>query len=313
MTDEDRVNPNGADSAELPNDFPEGCEPLDPDWIVSVDHYRLLSVNVTMRSGSETLSAALRDHLSPFHHDKREHESITLDLYPIAGSPPGETWYAFDEAGSEPRRGLLEDLFNHIVWRINTLVPARAGDYLFLHAGSVARGGRALLLPAERDTGKSTTTLALLENGFDYLSDEFGAIDPITSRAYPFPKKLMVSEESLEFFPGLDGRLVDRTGGGPHLYQRAIRPDDLDARVAAPSRVGAVIFLANDHEGPARLDATPKAEAIREMAANAFNLYRYQERGLVLLSRLVADAETFRLSGGTPRERASLIGDRFTP
>jgi hypothetical protein len=307
------VNEYSDDDAIVEELQPEGCEPIDPDWIVAIDHYRLLSVNVTVRSGSEVFSAALRRQLERFHNDKLEHESVTVDVFPIAPRQPGEDWYAFEQLGTgEQRPGLLEDLFNHCVWYINALVPKRAGDFLFLHAGAVVRNGSAVLLPAERDTGKSTTVAALLDGGYDYLSDELGAIDPITGRAYPFPKNLSFADDSLAFFPELAARLGDRSGDGPRLYQRTVRPEELGARVAGPSPVGAVVFLENDHEGPARLMPIAKAAAVKDMAANAFNLYRYEERGVVLLSRIAEEAKAFRLAGGTPRERATLIGERLS-
>jgi hypothetical protein len=47
------------------------------------------------------------------------------------------------------------------------------------------------------------------------------------------------------------------------------------------------------------------------MAANCFNLYRYGERGVVLLSRIARDAEAFRLTGGSISERVGLLCDHI--
>jgi hypothetical protein len=47
------------------------------------------------------------------------------------------------------------------------------------------------------------------------------------------------------------------------------------------------------------------------MAESSFNLYRYGERGVVLLSRIAAGAPAFELRGGTPADRADLISDRL--
>jgi hypothetical protein len=43
------------------------------------------------------------------------------------------------------------------------------------------------------------------------------------------------------------------------------------------------------------------------MARYSFNLYRYEARGVVLLSRVAADAEAFELAGGSVQERAEIL------
>jgi hypothetical protein len=46
------------------------------------------------------------------------------------------------------------------------------------------------------------------------------------------------------------------------------------------------------------------------MARYSFNLYRYEARGVVLLSRIAAEAEAFELAGGSVLERAELLSAR---
>jgi hypothetical protein len=53
------------------------------------------------------------------------------------------------------------------------------------------------------------------------------------------------------------------------------------------------------------------AQAVEEMASTSFNLFRYEDRGVILLSRIAKEAKAFRLEGGTPRERAALLGDQL--
>lgn len=296
---------------ELADGQPEGCEPAgELSWIVATDNFRLLSVDVNVRSCDEEVSARLRWHLEPFLHRKHEAGALMVDLYPLEASDRHDRWYAWHLQGDEPRSGPMQDLLNHAVWQMHALVPQRAGDFLFLHAGAVVRDGAAMLLPAVRDAGKSTTVAGLLEAGFSYLSDELGAIDPITVRAYPFPKRISLDDASLRFFPGLSERLSDREGVGRWLYQRYVRPEDLGSTTAPATRITSIVFLAPEHEGPPRLEPVSQAEAVHEMAAQCFNLYRYEGRGVILLSRIASEARAYRLSGGTPQERAALLADR---
>jgi hypothetical protein len=197
-------------------------------------------------------------------------------------------------------------------WDIHSSVPELSRDFLFLHAGGVATDGEGLLLPAPPDAGKSSLVAALLQEGFDYLSDDLGPIDPVTTKVYPFEKRISLRESAIiRYFPNLEGRLKDRQGLSRYLKERFVRPEDLEADVAGPSKVRWVVFPTRDRDGLPRLSQITKAEAIQGMTANAFNLSRYEERGVVLLSRVAAEAESFRLDGGTAPDRAALLAERF--
>lgn len=56
-------------------------------------------------------------------------------------------------------------------------VGYHARDVVFIHAGVVEYGGRALLLPGPSFAGKSTLVAALVRAGATYYSDEFAILD----------------------------------------------------------------------------------------------------------------------------------------
>ena len=81
--------------------------------------------------------------------------------------------------------------------------------------------------------------------------------------------------------------------------------------MSPPSPVRAIVVPVAEFDGPPRLERLSSAAAVETMAASSFNLFRYGERGVVLLSRIAKDAEAFHLIGGTPRERGALLQERF--
>jgi hypothetical protein len=202
-------------------------------------------------------------------------------------------------------------LLAYAVGDIQASVPQKASDYLFLHAGAVAAEGDALLIPAPTGGGKSTLTAALLNTGFGYLSDDLAAIDPVTSRIHPFEKRIKLNHQTVSFFPGLEDRLDDRSGLPASHDERYVRPEDLGSGVVGPARGRWLVFPTPNREGPPRLVPIPRAEAVERMTANAHNLLRYAERGVILLSRVAGEAEAFRLDGGTPPARAELLAERW--
>lgn len=64
-------------------------------------------------------------------------------------------------------------------------------DFLFVHAGCVGWRDRAIVIPGRSFAGKTTLTLALLETGATYYSDDYAIIDP-TGAIHPFPRQLRV-------------------------------------------------------------------------------------------------------------------------
>jgi hypothetical protein len=274
----------------------------------------LLSCSFTVRSVDERFAAALRWHLAPFLRSAGDQLANMVDVYveeeaPIPDDPPLSLFEGGILQFKHPR---VDKLLQHAIWSLHAAVPNRSRDFVFLHAGAVVRGGDALLLPGAMDVGKSTLVVALLERGSAYLSDELGAIDPITGRLYPFPKLISLDDDALRHLDGLEGRLVDRRDTGIALPQRYVRPNDVGSQVADPTRARWIVFLSAERSGPPRLESIARAEAVERMAANCFNLFRYRERGVVLLSRIAQDVEAFELRGGTPRERAELLTERLT-
>ncbi|MGH2701405.1 MAG: hypothetical protein ACRDJ2_06455 [Actinomycetota bacterium] len=254
---------------------------------------------------------ALDWHLTPFRRPAPLDEMVGALLYHQGDPLRPDTYWTYERG--DVFDGTLANVVVRALWDIHQLPTKFSRDFLMLHAGVVARGGHSLLLPAVQNTGKSSLTTALVLEGFDYLSDEIGAIDPITARLYPFPKHIWLDDDSLEHFPGLPERLGDGDAPlGEFLPQRYVRPvDDLGARVSGPAPAGWIVFPSMDRGGPARLEALAKSDALHRLATNCFNLFRYGERGLFLFRKVVEASAVFELRGGTPRGRATLLAGRF--
>ena len=57
-------------------------------------------------------------------------------------------------------------------------VAEHAEGLVFVHAGAVAWGGRAIVVPGRTLAGKSTLVAALVRAGATYYSDEYTVLDP---------------------------------------------------------------------------------------------------------------------------------------
>src|SRR5262249_53863193 len=91
------------------------------------------------------------------------------------------------------RQGLLATL----EWAIASVAVEVLGEgYLLLHAGAVAWGDHAILMPGASGSGKSTLTAGLVAAGFTLGSDEVGGLDPPTLDLLPFARGICVKAGS---------------------------------------------------------------------------------------------------------------------
>ena len=92
-------------------------------------------------------------------------------------------------------------------------VALHSPEMTFVHAGVVAQDGRAIVLPGQSFSGKTTLTAALVRAGATYYSDEFAVFDP-EGRVHPYAKPLSIrvhreklqEEHPVESFNGVAGK-----------------------------------------------------------------------------------------------------------
>lgn len=86
--------------------------------------------------------------------------------------------YAVDLGSSLLTRALPLDLaLETLGGLVRSLISREAPDRIFVHAGVVAYGGSAILIPGSSFTGKTTLVAALVRAGAVYYSDEFAPLD----------------------------------------------------------------------------------------------------------------------------------------
>jgi hypothetical protein len=81
-------------------------------------------------------------------------------------------------------------------------IALEAPDFTFIHAGVVADGHRALVMPGLSFSGKTTLVRAMVAAGAVYYSDE-------TGRVHPYSKRLSIRRDG----GGVDDYRVEELGG----------------------------------------------------------------------------------------------------
>jgi hypothetical protein len=94
------------------------------------------------------------------------------------------------------------ELVPELIRVVDEAVIGRLTTQRAIHAGAVRWNGQVLLLPGATHSGKSSLVAELLKRGATYFSDEYALIDS-EGRVHPYPRPLLLRNDSLEQFPVL--------------------------------------------------------------------------------------------------------------
>ena len=195
-------------------------------------------------------------------------------------------------------------------WGMNWCVTAYCHHKLVLHAASVVRNGRAIILPAPPGSGKSTLCAALVHRGWRLLSDELTLVDydatQLTGPTRPVNLKNRSIDVIARFAPEavLSRRMHDTAKGTVAL----MAPPPQSVREAAEPAAPAWVVLPRWQAGtPARLTPLEPGAAFMQLAENAMNYHLLGALGFDALGRLVDRCQTWRFEYGDLDEAIALL------
>jgi HprK-related kinase A len=162
--------------------------------------------------------------------------------------------------------------------------------YLLLHASTVERDSKALIMTGVSGSGKSTLSALLMARGWRLMGDEFALLDPATGLIHAFPRLISLKNEAI----GVMEVAVPDGHWGPLLAETpkgAIRHLVPDVRSVAamlePAAPALILFPSFGHEAAVR-DVEPSEVFVRLTQAST-NYVALAERGFTSLTRLVRD------------------------
>jgi HprK-related kinase A len=162
-------------------------------------------------------------------------------------------------------------------------------SFLLLHAASLERDGRALLMTGHSGAGKSTLAALLGERGWRFMGDEFALLGLDDGLLHPFPRAVSLKNESLALFGGVDpARLGPLLEGTPKGRIRHLRPNaEAVARMDEPARPLLILFPRFGRELEPAVRDVGAAEAFMRLTQASTNYVALGERGFGALTALV--------------------------
>ena len=161
--------------------------------------------------------------------------------------------------------------------------------HLLLHASSVEKDGRALVMTGESGSGKSTLAALLGERGWRLMGDEFALLDLEKGAILPFPRLVSLKNQAIGVVQDVVGAqrmgpLLRATAKGDirHLVPR---PDAV-AQMAQGAMPAMLLFPRFGHAAAIR--PVGQGEAFMRLTQASTNYVALGEAGFVALTRFVA-------------------------
>jgi len=248
--------------------------------------------NIGFRADQAGIVGQLRDLLPPGWEPSKER--IVRRLYSLRMGEKGGgrkgRHVLYMNARPHEKTTDFEWILERLESDLQLYVAERAERRVFVHAGVVAYGGKAILLPGRTMTGKTTLVEELLRLGATYYSDEYAVLSE-TGRVYPFARPLSV-----------------RSKRARHPIAKRNDPLEYGAEVGTkPLRVGLVALTKFKPGATFRPRLVPEGKAVLALLENTVPARRRPRKSFQTLKRVVADALVVKGSRGDAREAAEAL------
>jgi HprK-related kinase A len=161
--------------------------------------------------------------------------------------------------------------------------------YLLLHAATVEKDGRVLIMTGESGAGKSTLAALLGERGWRLMGDEFALLDMASSDLLPFPRAVSLKNGAIAVMEAevAADRFGPRLEGTPKGTIRHMRPNARALeRMGEGARPALILFPRFGEAAAVR--GVGAAEVFMRLTQASTNYVALGGRGFDALTRLIA-------------------------
>lgn len=182
---------------------------------------------------------------------------------------------AFSFEGHAPFKPLpRSQAFAMFEWGLNWVVANHAHQFAIVHAATVEKSGKAVMLPGAPGSGKSTLCAALVCRGWRLLSDEMALISLDDGLLWPFPRPISLKNESIDILRTYSqsvvmGDIAHDTAKGAVAHMRAPR-HCIDAG-RTPARPHLIAFPRYQSGSATQVISLSKGQTLMRLIDNCFN------------------------------------------
>jgi HprK-related kinase A len=183
-------------------------------------------------------------------------------------------------------------------------------SYLLLHAATVEKDGRAIVMTGESGAGKSTLAALLGERGWRLMGDEFALLDMASGNLLPFPRAISLKNGAIRVMEAEveAGRFGPRLAGTPKGDIRHLRPNsEAIARMGEGAKPALILFPR--FGAAAAVRGVGQAEVFMRLTQASTNYVALGRRGFDALTGLVTTVPALAIDYPDTGTAVGLIAD----
>jgi len=240
--------------------------------------------------------AELKDELSLFERflpfGCKRSKAKTLDrIYSVFKDANGK-FKLYADARKVNESYEIKDIFLSFQSHSQLFIAAHTNQKAFIHAGVVAVGDQAILIPGRSYAGKTTLVAEFIKAGAVYYSDEYAVLDQ-SGKVHPYPKPLSLRNE-------ITGK------------QRDIAAEGLGARTGSkPLRVGVILVTKYKNGAQWQAKEAGSGIGIKALAMNSVSIRRTPEPTLRSIARATSGALILKSDRGEARQLVKDVMSNF--
>jgi HprK-related kinase A len=180
--------------------------------------------------------------------------------------------------------------------------------HLLLHASSVEREGKALIMTGLSGSGKSTLSGMLAERGWRFMGDEFALLSLDSGEIAPFPRLISLKNKAIEAMQ----KLAPADRFGPEMkatpkgdIRHLVPPKEAIARMDETARPALLLFPRFGHAPELR--DMGQAEIFVRLTQASTNYVALGEAGFHALTRFVDQVPTRAMDYQSVEQAEELI------
>lgn len=175
-------------------------------------------------------------------------------------------------------------------WGLNWVIANHAHQYAIVHAATVEKSGKAVILPGAPGSGKSTLGAAMVCRGWRLLSDEMALISLDDGLLRPFPRPISLKNESIDILraysdSAIIGEVIHDTAKGSVAHMRVPRASIDNGR--APALPTVIAFPRYQSGSATQTTKLSKGQTLMRLIENCFNFPVLGPQGFEVLAETV--------------------------
>lgn len=202
--------------------------------------------------------------------------------------------------------------FAMLEWGMNWCIATKAHQFMILHAGTIEKNNKVIIMPAEQGSGKSTLTAAMVYNGWRLFSDELALISLNDKRVYPCTRPINLKNQSIQVIKDyLDHPTFSSTAHDTHKGTVALLmpPKESVERMHEPAKLHCFVFPKYVANSKASLKPIDKISAFELLIEQSFNYHILGEQGFNLLAEQLQTVECYEFQYSDFADAKRILGN----